>query len=45
MAEVHAGSVAKAPRRKANGGMLGFLTKFMPTQYNYNMVSDSKRVM
>ncbi len=43
MAEVRAGSVAKAPRRKANGGMLGFLTKFMPT--TYNMVSDSKHVM
>ncbi len=43
MAEVHAGSVAKAPRGKANGGVLGFLTKFMPT--NYNMVSDCKGVM
>ena len=43
MAKVHAGSVAKAKRPKANGGVLGFLTKFMPT--NYNMVSDSKRMM
>ncbi|KAL0046877.1 hypothetical protein WJX82_000624 [Trebouxia sp. C0006] len=45
MAEVHAGSVAKAPRRKANGGMLGFLTKFMPTNYNMLIFRTMNRDM
>lgn len=36
MAEVHAGSVAKPRKGQAKGGLLRFLTKFMPT--NYNMV-------
>ncbi|DBA77721.1 TPA: hypothetical protein ACH3X2_008414 [Trebouxia sp. C0005] len=45
MPEVHAGSVAKAPRRKPNGGVLGFLTKFMPTNYNMLIFRTMNRDM